>query len=121
MPMDRQNLLNAIIDDGVTEIPLAYPRPDQKDKREGGIAGFEACRGLDDDGIVSLLAQARDRTAKAMTTTDPGYWHHRMYELQIEWVLNVLSAAATANGMKAPAGYTARGMLKAADVLGIAA
>lgn len=121
MPMNRTELLDAIIDDGTTEVPMAYPRPDQRDKREGAIAGFAACRGLDDEDLKRLLAASREATGKAMASNDVRYWWHRMYELQVEWVLNVLSAAMAANGSTPPTGYTARGMLKAADVLGVAA
>ena len=119
MGFTRHDLLMAIVDDGVTEIPMAYPRPDQALKREGAIAGFEACRGLDDEALKGLLATARANTAAAMSANASDYWWHRMYELQVEWTLNVLSAAMDANGETPLTPYTARGLAKAADILGI--
>ena len=120
MPMSHIDLLNAVIDDGMTEIPIAYPRPDQADKREGALAGFEACRGLDDTALVALLEKAQVATRTAMTSQDARYWWHRMYEAQIEWTLNVISAARHAHGMPTLIAPTARGMTKAVDILGLA-
>lgn len=119
MGFTRHDLLMAVIDDGITEIPLAYPRPDQAMKREGAIAGFEACRTLDDHGLVTLLRDARENTRSAMERRASDYWWHRMFEAQVEWTLNVLSAAMSANGLEPLTGHTARGMLKAADILGV--
>lgn len=127
MPMNRNDLLNAICDDAITEIPLAYPRPDQNNKREGAIAAFEDCRGKSDEEIQALLVQAQVHI-HARTQSKPlhdrqtdiiNYWYWRMYELQVEWVLNVLSAARAANGLVPLTAYTARGVLKAADILGV--
>ena len=121
MPMSHVDLLNAIIDDGTTEIPLAYPRPDQADKREGAIAGFEACRGLDDAALLALHARAQRETREAMASGDRRYWWHRMYEAQVEWTLNVVSAARHAHGLPTLIAPTLRGMNKAIDILGVAA
>lgn len=117
--MDRNALLNAIIDDGIEEIRHAYPRPDQTDKREGGIAGFSACRGLDDEGLLALMGRATARREQAATARAVDYWRHRMFEAQVEWTLNVLSAAAYANGLPTLVTPTMRGLNKAADILGV--
>lgn len=117
--MDYQSFLNAIIDDGITEIPLAYPRPEQKDKRDGAIAGFNACRGLVYEQIGELLVQARTEREAAAARNETRYWWHRMYEAQIEWVLNVLSAVALNQGLPTLIPPTYRGIMKAADILGV--
>ena len=121
MAFTRHDLLMAIIDDGTTEIPLAYPRPDQKNKREGAVAGFEACRDQDDQALLTLLDAARGRTRQAMISGAADYWWHRMFEAQVEWTLNVMSAALQAHGMEPLIPPTARGMNKAMDILGVAA
>ena len=121
MAFTRHDLLMAIIDDGITEIPIAYPRPDQKDKRDGAIAGFEACRSLDDEGLLGLLERAKAKTREAMTSRSVRYWWHRMFEAQVEWTLNVLSAAMHAHGLEPLVPPTVRGMNKAMDVLGVKA
>lgn len=121
MPMDRNELLNAIIDDGIYDIVTNYTRPAQRMKREGGIAGFEACRGLDDAALLSLQREARRRRSAAYAADASDYWWHRTYEAQVDWTINVLSAAMHANGIKPIGGYSARGMIKAADILGVRA
>lgn len=119
MPMDRNELLNAIIDDGVYEIETSYTRLDQRMKRDGGVAGFEACRGKSDEDLLRLLATAKDGASAACREQAADYWWHRMYEAQVEWTLNVLSAAMHANGVEPLTGYSARGVIKAADILGV--
>ena len=120
MPMTRGELLDAVIDDACTEIPMAYPRPDQRDKRDGGIAGAQSCRGMEDAALLTHLDAATKRSRDAMARRATDYWWHRMFEIQVEWVLNVLSAAAWAHGMPPAMTPTARGLAKAAEVLGVA-
>lgn len=119
MPMNREDLLNAIIDDGITEVLLAYQRPDQKQKRDGAVAAFEACRMKSDKELLVLMENAREEAKQAMHGRAEDYWWHRMYELQVEWTLNVLSAAMYANDMTPIINPTQRGMNKAIDILGI--
>lgn len=116
--MDRASFLNAIIDDGIEDIRLNYQRPDQAMKKEGGIAGFSECRGLSDEDLLKLFERAKARRIAAQNSQDHDYWRHRMYELQVEWVLNVLSAAAYNQGLKMLVPPTVRGMTKAGDILG---
>ena len=117
MPMDRNSLLNAIVDDGIEEVRHTYLRPDQHDRLEGSIAGFEACRGLDDESLLTLRDQARIDTHEAMAAESRDYWRVRHRELQIEWTINVLSAAMHAHGLPPLAPPTMRGLLKASEIL----
>lgn len=120
MPMNRGELLNAIIDDGIEECRHTYLRPDQRQKLEGAIEGFEACRDRTDQELVDTLQRYADLVRVKMEQRADTYWRHRMGMLQVEWVLNVLSAAAHAQGTPAPmAMHTARGTLRAAAILGI--
>jgi len=120
MPMSRNELLNATIDDGIYEITTIYTRPNQKIKREGGIAGFEACRGKSDEELLALLRQAKLNTRRVKDEEGvEQYWGAVMYERQIEWTLNVLSAAMHAHNMPPLIPPTALGLRKAIDVLGI--
>lgn len=117
--MDRAAFLNAIIDDGIEDVRISHPRPDQTVKREAGIKAFSDCRGLDDDALTTLHERAVKARETAMRSNASDYWWHRMYELQIEWVLNVISAAAFNQGLPPLIPPTARGMAKAADILGV--
>jgi hypothetical protein len=116
--MNRNELINAVIDDGIEEIRHLYTRPDQRLKKEGGINGFEECRGKSNDELVALLTTARMATSKARLREDPNYWGVVMYERQIEWVLNVLSAAMLNQGDKPLIPPTVRGFNKAGNILG---
>ena len=121
--MTRLDFLNATIDDGITEIQQCYLRPDQSSKRSGGIAGLEACRGKYDAELLQLLNHRRNETQKLLLNREnpSDYWYARMYELQVEWVLNVLSAALYSNGIEPVITPTLRGWNKACDILSIRA
>lgn len=116
MPMDRNDFLNAIIDDGIHEIEANYTRLDQQEKRNGGVAGFKACRGKSNQELLDLKDSA-DQDAKR--ATGEKYWYYRYFQLQVEWVLNVLSAGLRGQGQEPLTDFTMRGFLKAADILGI--
>jgi hypothetical protein len=118
--MTRQDLLNAIVDDASCEMRLSYLRPDQKARLDGGLSGLEACRMLDDDGLLELRRDAVEALDKAQAARRPDWTWHRWRLLQIDWVLNVLSCALVANGRPPLAEATGRGMLKAVDILGVA-
>lgn len=120
MPMTREELLDAIIDDGVEECRHTYLRPDQREKLEGCLEGFEACRGRTDGELLELLAARTAQVHDMMAAgTTAGYWRARCAVLQIAWTLNVLSAAAYAHGRAPLIPPTSRGMAKAAEILGV--
>jgi hypothetical protein len=118
--MDRNDLLNSVIDDGIEEVRHLYTRPDQKDKHDGAMEGFEACRGLSDSKLLALFKQAQANTLAARAAQAKDYWRVRYKELQVEWVLDVLSAAMLNDGQQPLITPTGRGMKKAADILGVA-
>ncbi len=117
MPMDRNDFLNAVIDDGIEKVRQSYTRPDQRQKRDGAMAGFEACRGLDDVALLTLLKRARVDTEGARKAPVQNYWFLRLFEAQIEWTLNVLSAAMYEHGQTPLIAPTLRGRRRAAAIL----
>lgn len=117
--MDRQDLLNAIVDDAMYEMRTTLLRPDQRNKLDGGMRGLEECRMLDDEGLLRLRRQADADLDQACEDRRPDWLWHRWRLVQIDWVLNVLSCALVANGRPPIAGHTQRGMLKVADILGV--
>src|SRR6266850_6254100 len=68
--MTLNDTLNHIIDDGIEAARLDYPKPGDILKREGSIAGFEACRGKSPAEIAALLAEANERARQAMLERD---------------------------------------------------
>lgn len=119
--MERNDFLNAVIDDGQVEIITTYTRPDQILKKEGGIAGFEVCRGQSDEEITALLVEAKRATQQARDIKAPDYWKIVMYERQIEWVANVLSGRAVLLNETPISTPTLNGARKAAGILHIEA
>ena len=113
--------LNTIIDDGIEAARGDYTEPRNKPKLDGSIAGFEACRGKSPDQIVLLMQEADATTRQKMMEQAPDYWYWRCYQLEVEWVANVLSAILDAQGLPIISNVTARGMMKAAEIIGVKA
>lgn len=138
-PMDLVTYLNQIIDDGIIAAGESYShRTDNvgKAKLEGAIAGFNACRGLDTNQIADLLKTSREKkqaqllhkTAikRAGDEHKPDesdelahFWYLACYTAEVEWVANCLSAALVNMGIPGIVPVTARGMMRAAQVLGV--
>lgn len=113
------DILNAVIDDGTSEMRLVYTAPRHRIKLEGGIAGFEACRGKEPAEIGRMLVDARERSRRAREIQAADYWYHRYYEAEVEWVANVLSVALVYLGQQPIAEPTVRGHIKYAEILGL--
>jgi hypothetical protein len=112
--------LNHIIDDGIEAARLDYVKPGDTLKREGAIVGFEECRDKAPAEIAVLLVEAHERARQAMREEDSRYWFWRCRALAIEWVANVFSNILVAKGMLPIGKMTARGRLKAAEIIGVA-
>lgn len=110
-------LLEQVILDGCEEVRAVYAEKDEQ--REGALSGFEACRGKPPSELKRILGWARKNTAAAFRS-EQRYWFWRMRELQIEWVCNVVSAALVNQGDPEIIPPTARGVMKAAAILGVA-
>src|SRR4051812_9301472 len=92
MAMSYEVVLEQLINEGIEGVKEHYPKPEQTDKRDGSIAGFEACRGKNPAQLKVLLREAHDHTMAARAQKHKEYWYYRYYELQIEFVCNAVSA-----------------------------
>lgn len=112
-------LLNATIDGGIEGARRDYSRPDQANQLAGSVDGFEACREKSAPEIVALWLRAGRSADQEMESKDvTTYWYWRCFQLEVEWTLNVLSAA-----LRTPLlGHlpTARGVMRAAEIVGVA-
>ena len=117
--MPFNDFLNAVIDDGIEEVRIAYAGPGRELKRDGAIAGFEACRGKARGEIAAVLRAAAEDASAAREQRRADYWFWRLRHAQVEWVLNVVNAADHAHGNPLDFAPTARGMAKAVDILGV--
>jgi hypothetical protein len=113
--------LNQIIDDGIEAARSDYLKPGDKPKLDGSIHGFEECRGRSPDEIADLLVAASEKVVEVFREQSPQYWFWRCRQAEIEWVANVLSHIMVAQGWAPIAMMTARGGMKAAEIIGVAA
>lgn len=111
--------LDRVIDDGIAGASADYEAGSEK--LRGSVAGFEACRGRDPEQLASLLAESRRETMQAFREQAPDYWYWRCRELEVEWVCNVVSAAFLNEGWAVIVPPTVRGVMRAAEILGVAA
>lgn len=114
-------VLARIIEEGIEAARQDYTRPDDADKLRGSVEGFEMCRDLDPGGLAGVLERARKDTLQAHRDEAPDYWRIRCAELEVEWVCNVLSAVLMNQGLPVIVPPTARGAMKAAEIVGVAA
>lgn len=111
------SFLGRAIDDGIEAAKRDYAHKPRH--LAGALRGFEECRGLLPDDIGELLAEANERAAQAgyARAGDYRYWNCRAAE--VWWVANVISAAHQSMGKPTIITPTARGMLKAMEILGV--
>lgn len=118
--MNYTQFLNRIIDDGINAAKADYNKQSDAEKLEGSVAGFEACRNLQLVGLVDLYTTASEYANKAMGDQHDKYWYFRCYQLEVEWVINVVSAMLHTQGHNPLLSWlpTNRGMMKAIEILG---
>lgn len=119
--MDYNQFLKKIIDDGIKAAKKDYKRKDQKLIKEGSVAGFEACRDKNPLELKELLETAQKKSRKKMLNQAKDYWYHRGFSSEIEWVCNVVSAMLMNVKQPVIITPTARGVIRAADIVGVKA
>lgn len=118
--MPFNDFLNAVLDDGIEEVKVAYAGPGREERRLGAIAGFELFRGQPREALKGIYEEARKDAEVALANRQADYWFWRLRHAQAEWVLNVVNAADHAHRNPVDFPPTARGLAKAVDVLGVA-
>ena len=111
--------LNHIIDDGIEAARGDYRKPADKLKLDGSIQGFEDCRNKSPAEIKDLLVKASQAANEKHRDRADDYWYWRCRVLEVEWVANVLSHILVTNSYPAISMMTARGGLKAAEIIGV--
>ena len=115
--------LEKVIDEGIEAARIDYAT--DKAKREGSVEGFQACRGKSTVELGDILHNARLRSRELFVMVGGGeiadeeYWKIRCFELEVEWVCNVMSAILMNQGLLIIITPTARGVLQAAKIVGI--
>lgn len=111
--------LERVISDGIEAARADYSRPGDELRRDGAVLGFEECRGKTPSELKRLLEIAEERANQAFRHEADDYWFWRCRAAEVGWVVNVVSCLMHEHGL-APVGImTARGMLKAAEIVGV--
>jgi hypothetical protein len=123
--VDYHQFLERVIEEGIEAAKADYVKPEQKPHLEGSIDGFESCRGKTPEELRELFSISKHDQGEAYWKYQEdldSYWRVNCRGLEIEWVCNVVSAMLLNQGA-APIieMVTARGVMKAAEILGVAA
>jgi hypothetical protein len=117
--MTYLEFLSRVIDEGIAAAQHDYAKDERK--RSGSIAGFETCRNKTPDELKLLMESASVATRDAYHNDDrKDYWWYRCYELEVEWVCNVVSAMLMNQKLPVIITPTCRGVMQAAKILGAA-
>jgi len=120
--MNYYEFLNKTIEDGIISVKETYKGPKNKDKLDGSLAGFEACRNKLPEELFEIYNLTNEYVINSYKNGDTdNYWWFRHYQSQVEWICNVISAILINQGQKPILSHlpTARGVMKAGQVLGI--
>jgi len=119
--MDYNQFLRRIIDEGIAAVTADYTEESDKDRLEGSIAGFNACRDKLPEQLVEIWTKASADVNEAFGDREKKYWWLRCFQLEVEWVINVVSAMLINEGQKPLLAWlpTANGGMKAASILGV--
>jgi len=97
--MNYDEFLNTIIDNGIAGAKTDYTEEQQREHLEGSIAGFEACRNKFPHELIEVYHESNEYANKAFFERDADkYWWFRCYQLEVEWVLNCISASMVNEG-----------------------
>jgi hypothetical protein len=118
--MNYEAFLTRIIEDGIAAAKRDYTGAHQQVHLLGSLAGFEACRNKQPHELCAILDEAQEAAEGARRQHDvPMYWFKRCYQLEVRWVCNVVSAMLMNEGLPIIVPVSARGVLKAAEIIGI--
>lgn len=120
--VELRTFVARVVSDGIEAARRDYAS--SPDKLRGAVAGFNACLDKDVEGLRLLLEDARREAHEARLSAAPDYWEKRCFEAEVEWTCNCVTAALVCG-----AAYvrdevrlvdpTARGLMKAAEILGV--
>lgn len=119
--MTYKEFIERVINEGIEAAKVDYIKPEDQERLEGSIAGFEACRNKYPFQLVDVLNEANEEMNQAYTERKKNYWWFRCFQAEVEWVCNVVSAMLINNQQASITSYlpTARGFMKAAEIIGI--
>jgi len=120
--MGYTEFLTKVIDEGIEAAKSDYTEESKKLELEGSIAGFEACRNKSPEELIEVWNEASKKMNDAFGEQRDNYWWFRCFQLEVEWVCNVVSAMLMNQGKYSPLLSwlpTVRGAMKAASIVGV--
>lgn len=119
--MDYYEFLNKVIDEGINAATADYSEASDKNQLDGSIAGFNACKNLLPEQLFELWTGASAKANNAFGDTEEIYWYNRCFQLEVEWVCNVVSAMMVNEGQDPIFSWlpTVNGAIKAASIIGV--
>ena len=120
--MDYQAFLTRVIDDGIVAAKVDYAKPEDNSQLRGSVEGFELCRGKQPAELRTIYDEANRIASEKALAHAEDYWFWRCRELEVEWVCNMVSAVIMNEGKPPLLSHlpTARAVIKAAEIVGVA-
>jgi len=119
--MEYNDFLNRVINEGIEAATADYKEERQKSHLEGSISGFEACRNKSPLELFEVWKESQEYVQKSFFDRDDPdkYWWFRCYQLEVEWVCNVVSVVLLNEGKPPILSWlpTCNGMSKAASII----
>lgn len=118
--MNYEEFLDQAINEGIKAAKSDYTDPKDKDRLDGSIAGFEACRKKNPTDLADVFQKASEDMNKAQIEQKDNYWWYACFQSEVEWICNVVSAMLVSQGHQSLLSYlpTYRGAMKAAEIIG---
>lgn len=121
--MEYNEFLNRVINEGIEAARNDYKKESQKPYLEGSVAGFEACRNKNPLELFEVFKESQEYVNNSFAERDKHekYWWLRCYQLEVEWVCNVVSAILLNEGKPPILSWmpTCNGVSKAASIVGL--
>lgn len=89
------DFLNQTVDHCIAQGEL-YQIPQEESSMKFHTDGFEACRNKPPHELAALLQESVKNRAEHFGQSD--YWYFRRYEVQVEWICNIVSVLLAARG-----------------------
>lgn len=90
--MTYTQFLEHVINQGIEGARSDYKDERDEQRLDGSVAGFEACRGKAIDELLMEYTKANSLAQEAFNNQVDNYWWFQCYKLEVEWVLNCVSA-----------------------------
>jgi len=116
--MTVADLMNHVINDGIESVLANEIRPE---KRRGGVAGFNFCRGIITLEEFESLLRGRHLTEESLRwvgvteCNKDDYWEYRTATAQMEWCYEILRVACHKYPLSAKAVMKYQSVLEKVD------